>query len=99
MKARIQLNSRERKDVQKYARVVAQKQIQKEREKICRQLFKLSVCVLNEEFGFGAARSARFIGKVSDLINESFEDEIFWEHRDRLVIDRLGLPFERDYTR
>lgn len=35
---------------------------------------------------------------AADSLPGVTEDEIFWEHIDREVIDYLGFPFERDYT-
>ena len=32
------------------------------------------------------------------MLEESSKDEVYWEHIDRVVVDKLGLPFERDYT-
>jgi len=93
------VNSKQRNYLNNYNKVAAEKAVQKEREKICRRFFKLSITVLHDEFMFGTERSARFINKVSELLLQTDEDEIFWEHIDQLVIDRLDLPFERDWTR
>lgn len=36
--------------------------------------------------------------EMTNVINHSNEDEVFWEHIDRQVIDTLEIPLERDYT-
>ena len=46
-----------------------------------------------------STRLTKLLIKFNELVKESSEDEIFWEHIDRQVIDRLGFDFERDYTR
>lgn len=43
-------------------------------------------------------RIATLEAEVTHIINHSNEDEVFWEHLDRQVIDTLKIPLERDYT-
>ena len=43
-------------------------------------------------------RLSSLISKMAETLIEANRDEIFWEHADRIVIDQLGLQFERDYT-
>lgn len=99
MKAHISMTSAEKNRVQKDIKLMVKQQLFEEREQLMRKFFKLSVATLHNEYGFGQQRAFRYIEKVAELIKESDEDEIFWEHLDKLVIDRLGLPFERDWTR
>ena len=71
---------------------------EKERSNVTRRIFKVMACALYEEFGFGKKRIARVINVMTKMLEESHNDEVFWEHRDKLVIDYLGIPFERDFT-
>ena len=54
--------------------------------------------VLNQNFGFGHDRLNKALKEMTEVIKHSSEDEVFWEHLDRVVIDQLKLPFQRDYT-
>ena len=54
--------------------------------------------VLNQNFGFGHDRLNKALKEMTEVIKHSSEDEVFWEHLDRVVIDQLKLPFKRDYT-
>lgn len=69
-----------------------------ERKNVTRRIFKIMACALYEEFGFGKKRIAKVVNVMTKMLEEAHNDEVFWEHRDKLVIDYLGIPFERDYT-
>lgn len=71
---------------------------QQERDNVTRRIFKVLCVALHQEFGFGKGRLAKTIGTMTELLEQSRDDEVFWEHIDREVIDYLGIPFERDYT-
>ena len=53
---------------------------------------------MNEKYGFGTKRLAALVDDFTAKLDESSKDEVFWEHIDKVVIDNLGIPFERDYT-
>ena len=59
-----------------------------------RHWLKLSAAILHTEFGFGHDRVATFLGKISSAAENEKQDEIFWQHIDRVVIDELKLDFE-----
>ena len=50
--------------------------------------------VLNRDFGFGSKRCLSVIGGISRLSAEHDQDEIFWEHLDRVVIDEMKLDLK-----
>lgn len=57
------------------------------------------VFALYKDFGFGRDRCAKALKSMTEIIEHSDTDEVFWEHIDRVVIDKLKLEFEkRDYT-
>lgn len=75
----------------------------KEREEkmsvdLTRRILKTFLCVMHEKHGFGKKRLAALFEDFTAKLDESSEDIVFWEHIDRVVIDQLGIPFERDYT-
>lgn len=66
-------------------------------EKDCmRRFFKLSCAALHDDEidPFGPKKLARYIKKITQLAET--QDEILWWHLDQLLIDKLGLPFERE---
>lgn len=64
-----------------------------------RRIFKTIVFALYKDFGFGRDRCAKAFKSMTEIIEHSDTDEVFWEHIDRVVIDKLKLEFDkRDYT-
>lgn len=53
---------------------------------------------MHNEFGYGLTRISRLFNRFTEVLENSDKDEVYWEHIDRVVIDELELPFERDYT-
>lgn len=103
MRARVpMLSEKDRKKIKKEI----QHEIDKEwetREKqinidLTRRILKTFIYVMNEKYGFGTKRLADLVGDFTSKLDESSKDEVFWEHIDKVVIDGLGLSFERDYT-
>lgn len=41
-------------------------------------------------------QSLKCVSLDGKLIQESEKDEIFWEHLDRVVVDEIGMNFERE---
>jgi hypothetical protein len=76
-----------------------QKVKDKEINDLTRRIFKTIVFALHKDFGFGRDRCAKALRSMTEIIEHSDTDEVFWEHIDRVVIDKLKLEFEkRDYT-
>ena len=59
---------------------------------VTRRLLQLACVTLHLEFGFGKDRLGRFLMKMNGLMG----DELLWWHIDRLLIDQVGLEFERE---
>ena len=75
------------------------KEVEQEKEDdITRRVLKTLIYVLNTEYGYGIKRISRLFASFTKMLEESDKDEVYWEHIDRVVVDDLGLPFERDYT-
>jgi hypothetical protein len=76
-----------------------QKVKDKEINDLTRRIFKTIVFALHKDFGFGRDRCAKALKSMTEIIKHSDTDEVFWEHIDRVVIDKLKLEFDkRDYT-
>lgn len=76
-----------------------QKVKNKEINDLTRRIFKTIVFALHKDFGFGRDRCAKALKSMTEIIEHSDTDEVFWEHIDRVVIDKLKLEFDRrDYT-
>lgn len=92
MRARLPLNNktkkRVREEVEQYYNSVG--------EGHSRRTFKLLFVILHQHFGFGTNRIKKIMEKVSDLSLERKQDEVFWSHIDRLLIDYLKLPLDRE---
>lgn len=100
MKARIPVNIKRetKKEINRLVVSEYEKIRGKETEDITRRVFKTMFYVLNQKFGFGHDRLNKALKEMTEVIKHSSEDEVFWEHLDRVVIDQLKLPFQRDYT-
>lgn len=98
MKARIPITNAQKRLVREEARREYKKIAEKEREDMTRRICKTILFVLNRDFGFGLQRCSRLFNAFAEHLEHSSEDEVYWEHIDRIVIDQMGMPFERDYT-
>lgn len=92
MKARLPISSKHKKRI----RQEVDNYYKQAGNDMTRRMFKLFCLALNEEFGFGKIRLARLIAKVSEWSLKSADDEVFWGHTDRQIIDRMGMEFERE---
>ena len=103
MKARIpKISGNDRKRMLSEVEIEVKKAWEKvEEEKtidITRRVLKTIIYKLNTEYGYGIKRISRLFNSFTKMLEESNKDEVYWEHIDRVVVDKLGLPFERDYT-
>ena len=103
MKARIpKISGNDRKRMLSEVEIEVKKAWEKvEEEKtidITRRVLKTIIYTLNTEYGYGIKRISRLFNSFTKMLEESNKDEVYWEHIDRVVVNKLGLPFERDYT-
>lgn len=99
MKARVPMfNCKQKKAIRKEMEREYQKVASEERDGMARRIIKTMIFCLNQEFGFGVGRCARAFKAFTEHLDNSADDEIYWEHIDRVVIDQMKIPFERDYT-
>ena len=96
MKARRSID----KKYQERIRNEVEAEFQKQSKDMANRFFKLFCVCLNQEFGFGKYRLSRVLQAVNNLSAEREQDEIFWSHIDRIVIEQIGLDFvKEDYDR
>lgn len=101
MKARIpvKLKREALAEINRLADREYQKVKDKETVDITRRIFKTMIFALHQDFGFGRDRCAKALKSMTETIKHSDTDEVFWEHIDRVAIDKLKLEFDRrDYT-
>ena len=103
MKARIpKISGNDRKRMLSEVEIEVKKAWEKvEEEKtidITRRVLKTIIYTLNTEYGYGIKRISRLFNSFTKLLENSNSDDVYWEHIDRVVVEKLGLPFERDYT-
>ena len=96
MKAHIPLRNKFTKRTQKDMLALAEQELSKKQFGFTRRMFKAFCYCLNRDFGFGKKRLEFLINSIRALLDESLTDEAFWEHLDRVVIDELGIEFERE---
>ena len=59
---------------------------------VTRRLLKLACVTLHLHFGFGKERLGKFLMQMNGLMG----DELLWWHVDKLLIDQIGLEFDRE---
>lgn len=96
MKARIKP-----KDIfSKHIKDAADDYVREEVDRVKREenirFLKVFFVILNEEFKFGHDRLFRLLKKAEKKMIENQGNEILWDKIDELLIDRLGLPFDRE---
>lgn len=94
MKARIpvKLSSYEKKMAQRVIKEV-ETQTQIEQDRAIFRTIKIACLILNEEFGFGAERIARFMAQVCEKGNLAVKNPEGWYHVDE-KLKKLGVEFE-----
>lgn len=90
--ASISLTNRQRAAAQSLAMEAMEKQSQQQ----MRRFFKLMCATLNRRRGFGKGRCMDIVQEIATLAAEHATDEEFWYHLDRVVIDEIGMEFERE---
>ena len=92
MKVRLPINNKTKIKV----RQEVAKEYERQGQASARRMFKLMCAVYNELYGHGKIRCSRAIMRISELSAKHKDDEVFWTHIDRVVIDQMGIDFERE---
>lgn len=72
--------------------------VEKYTQQTVRRTFKLSMLALMKEFGFGKKRLDRYLNAFDEMSKIAIEDEVFWEHSNRILIEKYGFNFEKDWS-
>jgi hypothetical protein len=92
MNAMLPLNNKTKRKV----RQEVAKEYERQGQESVRRIYKLMCAVYNELYGHGKIRCGRAIARIGELSNKHKDDEVFWAHIDRVVIDQMGIEFERE---
>ena len=96
MKARLPSNKRmSRVQLQACDEYINQR-AEQQNEITTRKIFKLFCYCLNKDFGLGKDKLTRLIDSVDELLDVSRDDEVFWEHVDKFLIEQKHIPFDRE---
>lgn len=72
---------------------------QRKTREMAERILKVFLCVLVEDYHFGRKRGRAFYERCGNMLAEADDNPVFWEQRDRICIDYLGIKeFGRDYT-
>ena len=100
MKVRINtwdtLTTKQQKEIDEYVKSKCLEIYQTESVGDFRRYYKLVAVALNNRFGFGKKRILEVFDEISELSRQREQDEIFWAHMDKIVINQIGLEFERE---
>lgn len=78
-----------------------EEKMDQQRAVLMRRFFKLMAMALRDPLsgkghGMGAGQIAKIIRRVGDYAAEHEWNREFWDEVDHVVIDRMGLPLERE---
>ena len=96
IRARQRLSGKEQKELNEYIFKNAFEIYKNESMGLMRRCYKAIAVALNEQFGFGKSRLMKLYDKVKEIAIKRNEDEIYWKHIDDVVINQIGIDFERE---
>ena len=100
MKARVSfinnLNKSQMDELNKYIFKKGMEVYEEESRNLFRRFFKLLAVSLNKKYGFGKKRLTETLKELQTLSINRETDMIFWKHIDDIVINNIGLEFERE---
>lgn len=63
---------------------------------LIRRCYKTFAVALHSKYGFGKSRLMQLMGELSDISKLRNKDDVFWKHLDDIIIDEIGLEFNRE---
>lgn len=90
------LTTKQRKELEEYVKSKGLEIYQRESVGDFRRYYKLVAVALNNRFGFGKKRILEVFDEISELSRQREQDEVFWAHMDKIVINQIGIEFERE---
>lgn len=96
MKARIKpkdiFSKQARKAVDEYVR----EEVDRAKKDELTRFLKVFFVTLNKEYKFGHDQLFKLLKEAENLMLDNQGNEILWDKIDEILIDRLGLPFDRE---
>lgn len=100
MKARIStwdfLTKKQKDEINDFIKKKGLEVYETESNGMFRRYYKLLAVSLNRKLGFGKQRIQRVFEDISELSKRREHDEVFWAHVDKVVIDQIGIEFQRE---
>lgn len=101
MKARIPTKDRLTNHQKELIRMYAEEEIVKYREVIVRKYFKMMALALRDPLspkghGMGATQIWKVLERIAHYADIHENDPEFWEETDHIIIDKMGIPLERE---
>ena len=93
---RTQMPGLNMKRAREYLREEAIKAVDEQRDMATRRNLKLISYSVNRRYGFGKGRIEELLLFLNRVIEEESEKPDFWRHLDRVVIDEIGIDFDRE---
>ena len=90
------LTTKQRKELDEYVKNKGLEIYKREAAENFRRYYKLVAIALNNKFEFGKKRILELFDELSELSKQREQDEVFWAHMDKIVINQIGLEFERE---
>lgn len=93
MNARIKLqhkiSNKQKADIREYCA----NEMREQQKEHTRRSIKIFCVALHQTFGFGKDRLAKVLSEIDKLSKQRDDDEIFWNHIDRLL-EQIGFNFQ-----
>lgn len=96
MKARIKPKNIFSKHIKDAADEYVREEVDRVKREELTRFLKVFFVTLHNDYEMPSDDLEQLLLKTSDLMIENQGNEILWDKIDELLIDRLGLPFERE---
>ena len=90
------LSKKQRLEIEEYIKTRGVEVYQEEAKEMFRRYYKLVAVTLNKKFRFGKKRILEAFEYISELSRDRETDPVFWSHIDKIVIDQLGLDWQKE---
>ena len=96
MKARINPKDMFSKQTRKAVDQYVLEEVDRTKKEELTRFLKIFFVTLHNKFGFGKKRLLELMLEAQELMAENQGNEILWDKIDELLINKLGLPFDRE---
>ena len=92
----INMSNRQQKEIQEYINNRVKQICDEDAEGLIRRCYKTFAVALHTKYGFGKKRLLELMGELSDISKLRNTDEVFWKHIDDIIVNEIGLAFNRE---